>query len=106
MVLVWRDARVGALERFAKPSGIKAGEGSNPSPSAITTMKLVHIFSLLVVIGFVAGCAVPEASKERTSTNTVAKVAPVKLVKNDPDHIHFIYPDGTVVSQVWTNASR
>ena len=55
-----------------------------------------------VVVAFGLGCTGTKTSafKEHTSTT---KVAPVKVPKNDPDHIHYIYPDGTVVSQVWTN---
>jgi predicted lipoprotein len=64
---------------------------------------IVPLVAVIAALGLGCTAAKSPASKEHTP---VAKTAPVKVPKNDPDHIHYIYPDGTVVSQVWTNSVR
>jgi len=70
--------------------------------------KIFSIFTVLAVAFYGFGCCSVKspASKGHMPTNSVAKVAPVKAQKNDPDHLYRIYPNGEVESQVWTNASQ
>lgn len=72
----------------------------------IKTISVLVAFGGLIAA--IAGCSTTQvpALKGNIQTNSVTKVAPVKLVKNDPDHIFYLYPDGSAVSQVWTNASK
>ena len=70
---------------------------------ALTLTFSILAVSAAALLGFGCSSAKAPASKAHTS---VAKTVPVKEVKNDPDHIFYLYPDGTVVSQVWTNASK
>ncbi|RTL07645.1 hypothetical protein EKK58_00305 [Candidatus Dependentiae bacterium] len=69
-----------------------------------TSIKTISaLVAIAAAIGLGCSAVKAPASKEHTP---VAKTAPVKVPKNDPDHVHYIYPDGTVVSQVWTNAAK
>jgi PBP1b-binding outer membrane lipoprotein LpoB len=64
-------------------------------------IKTISIFAVLAVALLGFGCSSAKAPTSKAHTS-VAKAAPVKEVKNDPDHIFYIYPDGTVEKQVWT----
>lgn len=63
-------------------------------------IKTISIFAVLAVALLSFGCL--SAKTPASKAHTVAKATPVKEVKNDPDHVFYIYPDGTVEKQVWT----
>lgn len=66
---------------------------------ALTKPIVTLLAGVITLAALAVGCSsVPSASKEPT-TNTTVLVYGNR--KNDPDHIYYIYPDGTVEKVEW-----